>query len=129
MSQIQRQSITKEQWDEATASYELGYQNGAQIARELGVSPATVSRELKRRGARKGCRVDEVVAELVARLDAEAKDKARREEAEAAARGAVMDALVGELMDALIAADKAGQLASANEEVVRIGKALSLAMR
>ena len=71
MSQTHRKSITDEQWDEATASYELGYQNGAQIARELGVSPATVCREFKRRRARKGCRVAEVVAELVAKLDAE----------------------------------------------------------
>ena len=54
MSQTHRKSITEEQWDEAVASYELGYQNGAQIARQLGVSPATVSREFKRRGARKG---------------------------------------------------------------------------
>jgi DNA-binding MurR/RpiR family transcriptional regulator len=129
MLRTHRRSITNEQWDEAAASYELGYKNGAQIARELGVSPPTVSREFKRRGCRKASRVAEVVAELEARLDAEANEKALRQEAERAARAAVMDALVGELMDALVAADKAGELASANAEVTRIGKALTLAMR
>jgi IS30 family transposase len=125
MSQTHRISITKEQWDEATASYELGYQNGAQIARELGVSPATVSREFKRRGARKGCRVVEVVAELVARLDADAEE--RRVLAEA--RAATINALAGQLVDAVFAADEAGDLTIANREIARIDKALQLAMR
>jgi IS30 family transposase len=129
MSQALRKSITKEQWDEAGASYELGYSNGAQIARTLGVSAATVSREFKRRGCVKGCRIDEYVADLEARLDAEAREKALRREAEAAARAAAINALVSDLMDALVAADKAGELAAANSEVTRIGKALSLAMR
>lgn len=129
MSQAHRKSITKEQWDEAAASYELGYSNGAQIARELGVSPATVSREFKRRGCVKASRVGEVVAELVAKLDAEAKEKARRLEAEATARAAAMDALVGELMDAIAAADKAGNLTMANPDIARIDKALHLVMR
>src|SRR5437870_282239 len=129
MSQAHQQSITKEQWDEAAASYELGYSNGAQIARELGVSPATVSREFKRRGCVKASRVAEVVAELVAKLDAEAKEKARRREAEAAVRVAAMDALVGELMDAITAADAAGDLTMANPDIARIDKALQLAMR
>jgi IS30 family transposase len=129
MSQTHRISITKEQWDEAAASYELGYSNGAQIARQLGVSPATVSREFKRRGCVKASRVGEVVAELVAKLDAEAKEKARLREAEATARAAAMDALVGELMDAIIAADAAGDLTMANPDIARIDKALQLAMR
>jgi IS30 family transposase len=125
MSQTHRASIKKEQWDEATASYELGYQNGAQIARQLGVSPATVCREFKRRGARKGCRVGEVVAELVAKLDAEARER----EAIAEARAAAISALAGELVDAVFAADQAGDLTMANREIARIDKALQLAMR
>jgi hypothetical protein len=129
MSQTHRVTVTEVRWNEAVASYELGYQSGAQIARELDVSPATVCREFKRRGARKGCRVGEVVAELVANLDAEAKEKARLREAEAVARAAVMDALVGELMDALTAADQAGDLTMANPKIARIDKALQLVMR
>jgi IS30 family transposase len=125
MSRTHHTSITKEQWDEAAASYELGYRNGAQIARELGVSPATVSREFKRRGARKGCRVGEVVAELVAKLDAEAKEQ----QAIADARVAAINALASELVDAVFAADRAGNLMTANPDIARIDKALQLALR
>ena len=129
MSGTHRIAVTKEQWDEAAASYELGHKHAAQISRELGVSAATVSREFKRRGCVKACRMGEFIADLEARLDAEAEQKARSEAAAAAARKAVIDSLVGELMDALLAADKAGELAAANPEIARIDKALQLAMR
>jgi IS30 family transposase len=125
MSQAHRKSVTKEQWDEAAASYELGYQNGAQIARELGVSPATVCREFKRRGSRKGSRVGEVVAELVAKLEAEARERQAKAEAKAAA----INALASELVDAVFAADQAGDITMANRDIARIDKALQLAMR
>ena len=129
MSQIHRKSISSEQWDEAAASYELGYKHAARIAQEFGVSAATVSREFKRRGSRKWSRFEEVVAEVRAKLDAEAAVKARRQRNEAVARTAGMDALVGELMDLLMATNKAGTLASANAEIARIGKALELHTR
>jgi hypothetical protein len=125
MSQTHRKSITKEQWDEAVASYELGHQNGAQIARKLSVSPATVCREFKRRGARKGCRVGEVVAELVAKLDAEAKER----QAIAEAKADAISALAAQLVDAIFAADEAGDLTRANADIARIDRALQLAMR
>ena len=124
MSQTHRVTVTEERWDEAVASYELGYHNGAQIARQLGVSPATVCREFKRRGARKGSRVGEVVAELVAKLDAEAKER----QAAAEAKGAAISALAGELVDAVFAADRAGDITKADREIARIDKALQLAM-
>ena len=125
MSKTHRKSITKDQWDEATASYELGYENGAQIARRLCVSPATVCREFKRRGARKGCRVGEVVAELVAKLDAEAKER----QAEAEAKAAALSALASQLIDAVFAADASGDITAANCDIARIDRALQLAMR
>ena len=129
MSQTHRKSITKEQWDEAAAAYELGYKHGAQIARELGVSPATVTREFKRRGCVKACRVAEAVAEIEAKLDAEAKLKARAKAAADAERAKALNRLVGELMDAIVAADAAGNLTMANPDIARIDKALQLAMR
>ena len=129
MSQTHRKSITKEQWDEAAASYELGYSNGAQIARELGVSPATVSREFKRRGCVKASRIAEFVADLEARLDAEAEQKAQAKAAADAERAKALDHLVGELMDAIMKANQAGKLTMANPEIARIDKALQLAMR
>ena len=129
MSQTHRKSISKEQWDEAAASYELGYSNGAQIARKLGVSPATVSREFKRRGCVKASRIAEFVAELEAKLDAEAEDKARAKAASDAERAKALDSLVGELMDALVKANQTGTLTMANPEIARIDKALQLVMR
>lgn len=129
MSKTHRKSITKERWDEAAASYELGLRNGAQIARELGVSPATVSREFKRRGCVKASRIAEFVADLEARLDAEAEQKAQAKAAADADRAKALNHLVGELMDALMAANQAGNLSMANPEIARIDKALQLAMR
>jgi IS30 family transposase len=127
MSRPHRISVTKEQWDEAAAAYELGSKHGAQIAREFGVSPATVTREFQRRGCRKACRVDEYVAEFIAKLDAEAEAKARAKAAADAARKAVVSRLVGELWDAFDAADQAGEPREANPSIARIGWELHLA--
>jgi len=129
MSQTHRNAVSKEQWDEAAAAYELGYKHAAQVARELGVSAATVSREFKRRSCVKACRVAETIADLEARLDAEAERKARADAAAAAERATTVNSLVGELMDALMAANQEGDLTMANPEISRIDKALRLAMR
>jgi len=129
MPQTRRIAVTKKQWDEAAATYELGHKHAAQIARELGVSAATVSREFKRRGCVKASRVAETITDLEARLDAEAKQKARAKAAADAERAKALDSLVGELMDAITAANRAGSLTMANPDIARIDKALQLAMR
>jgi IS30 family transposase len=129
MPKTHRVSIAKEQWDQAAADYELGHKHGAQIARELGVSPATVSREFKRRGCVKACRVAEFVADLEAKLNIEAERKARAKAAADAERAKALDSLVGELMDALVKAGQAGNLTMANPDIARIDKALQLALR
>lgn len=120
-------AVTKERWDEAAASYELGTKHAAQIARELGVSPATVTREFQRRGCRKGCRVDEYVAEFLAQRDAEANERARAKAAADAERKALVSKLVDELWNALNAADEAGEPPETNPNVARIGWELHLA--
>jgi IS30 family transposase len=122
-------TVTEEQWREAVEAFELGYKNGSQIARELGVSPSTVSREFKRRGCRKGHRAMETVAELEAALDAKARRAALRRqagEAAAMARSAELDFLMAELVGAIVAADKAGNLASATAKIAEIGNALGV---
>jgi IS30 family transposase len=129
MSRPHRISVTKEQWDEAAAAYELGSKHGAQIARELGVSPATVTREFQRRGCRKACRVDEYVAAFLAKLDAEADERARAKAAADAERKALVSTLVDELWDAFEAADLAGEPREANPDIARIGWELHLALR
>jgi Mn-dependent DtxR family transcriptional regulator len=45
MPNTHRSKATEQQWLEAVTAFELGYENGSQIARRLGVSPSTVSRE------------------------------------------------------------------------------------
>lgn len=129
MSPIHRKSVSEQQWDQAAADYELGHKHAAQIARELGVSPATVSREFKRRGCVKARRVAEFVADLEARLDVEAERKARAKAAADAERAEALDSLVGDLMDAIMKANQTGNLSMANPDIARIDKALQLAMR
>jgi IS30 family transposase len=129
MSRAHRISVTKEQWDEAAASYELGTKHGAQIARELGVSPATVTREFQRRGCRKGSRVAEYVTAFLARLDAEAMEKAKAEASAAAASKAAIARFVDELFAVFESADSAGEPWWANPEISRIDKELQLALR
>lgn len=109
-------SISKQQWDDAADRYELGLVHARQIARELGVSPSTVSREFKRRGCVKACRVEESIAPLIAELDE--KDRARRRllDAEfdaAAARTAATLRLMDEMMKAVVSADRSGNLTNA----------------
>ena len=60
-----------------------------------------------------------------AKLDAEARER----EAMAEARAASISALAAQLVDAIFAADQAGDLTQANGEIARIDKALQLAMR
>lgn len=129
MPQEPPKSITEEHWRKAAESYELGTKHASRIARDLGVSAATVSREFKRRGIRKGCRVEETVAELNAALDAKARKEARRQAAREAAaleRSAELDRLVRELMGSLVAASKAGDLSRANPTITEISKTLGL---
>jgi IS30 family transposase len=124
-----RKSITEEQWQQAVETFELGYKNGSQIARDLGVSDATVSREFKRRGARKGCRVAETMVGLVAELNELDRRRAiirEVREAELAKRSAAVDAMVDELMRSLIAASKTGSFSDLNEKVAEVGGALAV---
>jgi IS30 family transposase len=124
-----RKSITEEQWRSAVESYELGTRHASQIASELGVSAATVSREFKRRGAQKACRVEETVADLKAALDAKARREVRRQAAQEAAameRSAELNRLVRELMRSVMAAGEAGDLTLANPTIIEVSRALGV---
>lgn len=122
-----RITITDEQWRKAANAYELGTHHAVQIAKYLGVSPATVSREFSRRGCRKGCRVEETVADLKAALDAKARARFRRQDLEQLAAMERLDMrnqMIGVMMKALIAADRAGNLSSVAPMVADVGRAL-----
>lgn len=129
MADTKRETITEEQWQRAADAYERGTKHGVQIATELGVSPATVSREFKRRGCVKGSRVAEVLAPLEAELDAKARREAPRRRAEEAAamkRLAAINTLVGDLVKSLIAAERGGNLACAAPRVTEVGRMLGV---
>lgn len=61
--------LTPNEWAYAVDQYELEFQSGASIARELGVSKQAMSRGLIKRGAVKGMRAHETVRELNKILD------------------------------------------------------------
>jgi hypothetical protein len=129
MTKAHRISVTRQQWDEAAAAYELGHLHASQIARELGVSAATVSREFSRRGCVKASRIAETIAALEARLDAEAEKKAGAKAAADAVRRRALAVLVDELFNAFDAAKLAGQPIWASPEVHRIGEELQRVSR
>jgi hypothetical protein len=129
MPDTKRKIITEEQWKRAADDYERGTKHGVPNAAELAVSPATVSREFKRRGCVKGRRVAELMAPLEAELDRRARRRAivrRAQEKAAAQRAAANDRLIDEMMRALVAAAKAGDLTKAAPKVAEVGKALGV---
>jgi hypothetical protein len=128
MPQTHRISVTKKQWDEAAADYELGHKHAAQIARELGVSAATVSREFKRRGCVKARRIAETVAAIEARLDAEAEEKARAEAAAEAERKETLSRLVSAFFDISATIKSRGEDPSTSPELHSLGEELHRAV-
>jgi IS30 family transposase len=129
MPKTPRKLVTQEKWLEAVDAYELGTKHASEIAHDLGVSAATVSREFKRRGCVKARRVEETVADLKAALDEKAKRVARRQAAREAAaleRSAELDRLVTELMRSVMAASKAGDLTLANPTIAEVCNALGV---
>lgn len=113
-------NVTSDQWDRAADVFELGFKHANQLARELGVSPQTVSREMKKRGAKKGSRSWETVADL----DAFLARKRRREadaralaETTAAERRAAGLAVLNRMMAAILKADELGDLTLAEDTI------------
>lgn len=128
MASMARKSISESQWQAAIDAYELGTKHASQVARDLGVSASSVSREFKRRGCIKACRVAESVAALEAALDEKDRRLApQREAAEvaAAARCARIDRLMGGMMKSLVAAERAGNLSAAGPMIEKIGRSLA----
>ena len=122
-----KNTISEQTWDEQAALYELGFKHGNQIARELGVSPQTVSRQMKRRGAVKGSRVNETMQDLKAALDRKARCAALMELSDSERRRRVVEAnleAVGQMVAALLEADRQGDLTLAAPAIDRIASTL-----
>lgn len=121
--------ITEVQWLAAVADYELGNKSGRQIARDLGISPATVSRRMKLCGAKKSSRVSENIEDLVAVLDRKARFAARMMVKDSKRRREIAEAnmqAVGAMVAALIAADREGDLTLASPVIDRMNEAVGV---
>ena len=122
-----KNTISEQTWDEQAALYELGFKHGNQIARELGVSPQTVSRQMKRRGAVKGSKVNETMQDLEAALDRKARCAALMELSDSERRRRVVEAnleAVGQMVAALLEADRQGDLTLAAPAIDRMASTL-----
>ena len=112
-----KNQIPEEVWDEQGRLYALGLKHGNEIARDLRVSPQTVSREMKRRGIVKASRVGETVKNLEALLDHKAMVRTRMEIMDSKHRRQASEALtkqVGNMVAALVAASENGDITLAN---------------
>lgn len=121
-----RNAIPDEVWDTYAACFEFGFMGVAAIARATGVSPQTVSREMKRRGALKCARLHETVEELEARLDRQKHNRELMVMADAERRRLVMDEntkAMGRLVALLEAADDRGDLSRFAPAMARMAKA------
>jgi hypothetical protein len=121
--------ISKEQWDTAAASYELGERHAVQIARDLGVSPPTVSREFARRGCVKGSRIAETIGAIETRLDAEAIQRERAKAEAAARQREVISRFVDQIFEAMDAARNAGRSLGECPDIQRISQELEFGLR
>lgn len=122
-----KNTISEQTWNAQAALYELGFKHGNQIARELGVSPQTVSRQMKRRGVVKGSRVNETIKDLEAALDRKARCAALMELSDSQRRRRVVEAnleAVGQMVDALLEADQQGDLTLAAPVIDRMASTL-----
>lgn len=120
-------AISQQVWDEQAALYELGFKNGAQIARELRVSPQTVYRQMKRRGAVKGSSANQSIQDVGVRLDRKARCAALMELSDSQRRRMVAQAnieAVGQMVTALLEADQQGDLALAAPAIDRMASTL-----
>lgn len=127
MTHSRAKQITNSVWDKYADLYELGMMSAKEIARELGVSPATVSRHLKIRGCIKGSRVKETVADLEAFLERKRTRAYRIEKAQEANRQKnreKTDQFVELLVNTIIAADRAGKLAELGPTIKKINRSL-----
>lgn len=119
--------LTDVRWIGAVDDYELGHKSGRQIARELDMSPASVSRRMKASGAEKCARVDESIRGVVAVLDYRARQAAKVKLQDSQRRRMLCEAnttAVGLMVEVLFEADRQGDLSLAAPAIKRIGAAI-----
>ena len=120
----ERNAVSEEAWRREADLFELGCKHANQIACDLGVSPQTVGREMKRRGAVKAARVKETVERLEAALDRKACSQALRRVSESRRKLETFEAntqAIGFMIAALFEADRLGDLTLAMPVIKQVG--------
>lgn len=124
-----RNIIPDEEWSRQGKLYELGRKHGTQIAKELNVSPQTVYREMKRRGIRKAALVHEEAAAIERYLRQKARHRAHMNLPAARRRQKAIQSrhlVLSVMMKAIIEADKAGDLTTANPIIEKVADAVGV---
>lgn len=122
-----KDNIPDDVWHGQADLFELGFKNASEIARDLGVSPQTASRRMKKMGAVKGCRVGDTLKPLISFLDRKAEREALMVLADRERRARAAEAsskAVGHMIAALLAADQMGDMTLANPLLDRMTLAL-----
>jgi hypothetical protein len=127
VDEMRRNPIPGETWDLMVIQFELGTMSGSKIARELGVSPQTVMREMRKRGAIKGSRIHEATIALNAEIDRRQLERLRRDREVWDRNYAIAKSLtdaVGDMMYALVAADEMGDITLVDDFINQLGDVL-----
>ena len=122
-------TVTPTEWDQATDLFELGFRHAKDLALELGVSPQTVMREMRRRGAKKGSRAFETVVDLEKQLDRKLRYRVYlKAEADrlAVERSMATLTMLDGMMAALLEGDRQGDLTLAGDVIEITGSAFGL---
>lgn len=120
-----RNAVPEDAWETYQACFELGFMGVTAIARALGLSPQTVSREMERRGAIKCSRLHETTEELEARLDRQKRSRELMKLTDAKRRQLVAEEnykAVGLLVHLLQVADERGELSLLAPTLERMAK-------
>lgn len=115
------------EWERQGQLVEHGLKSFSEIAIEVGVSPQTVSREMKRRGYRKNALLNVSVAKIESYLVSKARSREIMDLPDALRRQhaakATMEAL-GVMMKALTQADMDGDITKANAVIEPLADAV-----
>ena len=127
-----RNMVPDAEWERQGRLLELGLKHASAVAIELGVSPQTVSREMKRRGFRKNALLHLSVDEIERYYAMQARNRAIMGIPEAIRRQkeakATMETL-DRMMQAVIRADLDGDITKANAVIEPLADSLGVKLK
>ncbi|MFO6446034.1 hypothetical protein ACLBKU_02705 [Erythrobacter sp. NE805] len=124
-----KNTVPDAEWERQGQLLELGVKHASQIARELGVSPDTVSREMKRRGYRKNALLHVSAAKIESLLTSKARMRAIMDLPEARRRQHIAQAnlqAAALVIKALVQAERDGDITKANAVIEPLAAAVGV---